>query len=296
MFDRVHAYRALIHNPHATRADLATYAYLAFGTPDRDGCHPSEATIAGGTRQDRKTVRAALRHLAELGAVAIERKLAGARVIGTLYTFSKPGDGDSAPLHPTTTGETTPHHGSDRPPSKTLPMGETTPPIESPDSNRTGSDVISLEIEQLVRQTQQASVGPWRMENARRAVSGAIERAGLDRVRAEVAEVRGAGLFSYEIRKRLESLCPPATTAAPVRPDVPSQAKAAPCPAVPSSLANRAIDLMASSDVGTKLRWHTAASTAGATARMHELARWVPRIAAEFLQAECRWEWERLTA
>jgi hypothetical protein len=291
MFDRIHAFRTLVHNPEATRADLATFAFLAFGVPDREGCHPSEATIARGSRQDRKTVRAALRHLAELGAVGVERQRAGNRVIGTLYSFPM---GEAAPRRPAAMEEAPPRHGGADAPPAAVPMGEPAPRIESPDSNRTGPDgVIDLEAVQLARRAQQASAGPWRLENARRAVFGAIERAGIEAVRVAVAEVCGAGLRAYEIAQRLEALRRPAqgAHAAAAEPAPSSDA-----PALPTAVVGRALTVMAGADVGTKLRWHRAACEAGATARMHELAAWVPRIASAFLEVECRWDWLRLTA
>ncbi|TWA81532.1 hypothetical protein FBY14_12423 [Azospirillum brasilense] len=291
MFERIRQFRRMVHDPRFTRSDLLTYAILAFGTPDQDGCHPAETTIAAHTRQDRKTVRGALHHLAELDAVRIERRHAGKRVVGTLYTFpgSTAANGESPPHRPRTMEEITPH----RPVETDHPMGENPPPIESPELNRSGpgTGVIDLESEQVARQAQQASTGPWRLENARRVVLAVIGRVGIDPVRAVVAQLsadkrRGAGLRAYDIIHRLEGM----TGSTPETKRVPSAIPAeSPPPAVqapPSPVVRRALTLLLSADPATKLRWYDKARGAGARAPMAATAQWISLIAEDYLRAE----------
>lgn len=285
IFSRVRDFRRLIHSQAATRADLLTFAILAFGFPDRDGCHPAEVTIAEWSRQDRKTVRAAVHHLNDLKAIRVTRRYAGRRVIGSVYEFGVE-PGASAPVM---------EESAPRP----LPtvMGESAPAIESSNiSTGTGSgsdSVVNLEAEQIARRAQQASAAPgWRLDNARRAILRAIERSGLEAVRECIATLVGAGLRAYEISARLEALealpshCKEQSKSEFIKNSSPiTEQETLP------SIARRALSLLRMGSPTQVYEWYKRADAIGVNAKMYDFRAWVPAIAEAYIKAEHWREW-----
>jgi hypothetical protein len=299
MFDRIRLFRALLHDARSTDSDLLAFAVLAFGIPDKEGCHPSQQTIATLCRRDRKTVRRALNHLAELEALTIERQQAGNRVIGTLYSFpAADRNGESTPRQCPQVGRSVPHQTPAEGHPAPHAMGENAPSIDIPDSqNRTGPAILlDLEVEQIARRVQQCSAGPWRLENARRAVVAAAQRAGIAAVKELAEQLYGAGLRAYDITRRLEMLTPDKNPADPPS-DHAVDLSDQPSVYVPTPKhVRKAVAFLESEDWSTRAKWHRTAQAMGAKAALHQLDLWVPQIAAAYLEAEHWRTWQSLVA
>lgn len=268
-------------------ANAVAAALIRFHNAQTGLTYPSLSSLGRMAGFKERSVRTAIRALEASGLLGVTRR----RARTSLYTLRlKPAQGaawiDSAPASDADQPADIRQEAPVEPACGAAKQGK------EPFTDRKDKPTVpaDLDAERLARRVQQTSRSPWRLDNARLAVLEAIDRVGVDAVKALADQMVGVDLRAWEVRRRLEALTPSPSVSAPA----PAPRPAPGATSSPSPTAAFATRVMEQADPFHRCRWHQRARMVGVKAPMYDTAAWVPAIAADFLSSDHPRAWERL--